>query len=154
MSNNAMMNYKPGLTMDTPVDITMAAADWAILMNWFSTVEATAVNHIVYGVIAPQVGEAIFTAASIKGAQAAHEEHSRMPDLGGMIGNVQMSFRAAGPTLDDLIEPGPVDLTEVWIIRCGACGSSDEYPGGYDGVLTCGHNVGRTVDEKRPLREE
>jgi hypothetical protein len=71
-----------------------------------------------------------------------------------MMGTVTMNVRSAYPTLDDLTEPEPVELTEIWIIRCGACGSRDEYPGGYDAALTCGHNVGRTVDEKRPIRED
>jgi hypothetical protein len=164
VTNNPVMNYKPGLTMDEPVAITMAAADWAILMAWFSASDdLDGVRHLVYGMISPQVAEALFSTDSLKAAEAHHAEHSDMPNLAQMMGTVTMNVRSpyptldhpvTYPTLDDLTEPGAVELTEIWIIRCGACGSRDEYPGGYDGALTCGHNVGRTVDEKRPIRED
>jgi hypothetical protein len=62
VTNNPVMNYKSGLTMDEPVAITMAAADWAILMAWFSASDdLDGVRHLVYGMISPQVAEALFS---------------------------------------------------------------------------------------------
>ena len=77
MSNNPMLHYKPGLTLDTPVAVTMAAADWAVLMAWFTSVDENTqrgVQYLVYGVIAEQITAALYTPASVQGAKAHYYE--------------------------------------------------------------------------------
>lgn len=77
MSNNPLLHYKPGLTMDTPVAVELAAADWAVLMAWFANLPdetGGGVKHIVYGVIAEQVSDALYTQASIQAAKAHYHE--------------------------------------------------------------------------------
>lgn len=77
MANNPLLHYKAGLTMDTPVSITMAAADWAILLAWFAGLdddETDGIKHIVYGVVSQQVAESIYSKASLQGAIAHHED--------------------------------------------------------------------------------
>jgi hypothetical protein len=73
MAENPMLNYKPGLTMDTPVTVTMAAADWAILLAWHGHIPdeiENGVRHIVYGIIAEQISAALYTPASVQAAKA------------------------------------------------------------------------------------
>lgn len=138
MSNNEFLYYKPGLTMDEPITVTMAAADWAILMTWFSMKNTSGVNHIVYGVISQQIAEALYTPASMKAAQAAHADR---PDP------FQQIFSQIGivPGQSSLYE----DSTEAWLLECAECGSRDEYEPRHLGPLTCEHDGMRTLIEIR-----
>jgi hypothetical protein len=74
MTNNHMLYYKPGLTMDHPVTVSMAAADWAIFMSWVTAADTDGVSHIVYGNMSPQIVEQLYTPASLKAAKASHAE--------------------------------------------------------------------------------
>lgn len=81
MADHPMLNYKPGLCMDTPITVTMAAADWAIFMNWSvrDDVNTEGVRHLFFGVISPQLIEALYTPASVKSVQAHRHEHAEQP---------------------------------------------------------------------------
>jgi hypothetical protein len=149
-----MIHYKPGLTMDAPIAVTMAAADWVAFMTWLASTDTTGVNEIAFKLIGEQVGEAVYDQASIKAAMAARDD---VPDFTSLLGGkIQVNFEGiaerAGPTLDDLME------NARYVIRCRACGSTDEYPNGYqeDGAseLTCGHDGGRTVEKILPADNE
>jgi hypothetical protein len=95
MNNHHMLHYKPGLTMDAPVTVTLAAADWAILMMWHSALDNEtegAVQHIVYGAIVPQLTDALYTQESVKTAKAMHAEYAARQDP------VQQLFQSMGVT--------------------------------------------------------
>jgi hypothetical protein len=77
MPNNHMLNYKPGLTMDAPIPVTMAAADWIAFMTWASTVNTDGAHHLLYGVITPQLTDQLYTTESLKATEAhLHERAS------------------------------------------------------------------------------
>jgi hypothetical protein len=89
--SNPILEYKPGLTMDTPIAITMAATDWQILMSWFAGLPAETeqgVYHLVYGLISPQVAEALYTTASRQAADARVAERREQQDPFTMIRNM------------------------------------------------------------------
>lgn len=148
-----MIHYKPGLTMDAPITVTMAAADWVALMTWFASTDTDGVSEMAFQIIGQQVGDAVYDQASVKAAMAANADAT--PDFSNLLGGIQVNFSGpvgsqAGPTLDDLMEAA------VYVIRCRACGAMDEYPNGYQetGTLLCGHNEGRTVEEIRPAETD
>lgn len=64
------VNYKPGMTLDEPIGVTMAAADWITLMTWFGIVDTEGVNHLIFGKIAQQIMEKCYDQSSIKAAKA------------------------------------------------------------------------------------
>lgn len=66
------LHYKPGLTLDEPVTVTMAAADWLAFMVWAggSNIDTSAVDHFLFAVIAPQIREKMYTSESLKATQA------------------------------------------------------------------------------------
>lgn len=151
MSNNPMLHYKPGLTMDTPVTVTMAAADWACMMTWFTGLDdetRNGVSHLIYTVISGQVAEALYSKASIKATQTAfHEQMSQHP--------VMRFMQTLG--IPDGIQPEDFATNDViWVVRCAVCDSADEYPPNPTGELTCGHNGTREVMEikLRPTKGE
>lgn len=92
MTNNPKLHYKPGLTMDAPIQVTMAAADWAILMAWHAGLEdevENGVRHIVYGVMAEQLKDMLYSQESIKAAEAHYHDRPQPPFLqlfGGLVG--------------------------------------------------------------------
>lgn len=146
MTNNPLLYYKPGLTMDTPVPISMAAADWAILMAWFASTDVDGVSHIVYGILAPQVSDALYSRASLQATQAHYAERETNHPLIQMMGLAPKNIMP-----EAFAEPA-----ETWVIECYQCKSKDEYAPGYIGELTCGHDGPRTMIEvkKRPIDEE
>lgn len=81
MTNNPLINYKPDVFLSTPVSVTMAAADWIAFMTWLSgQTNIDGVSHLIYGMISPQITEAIYSAASMRAAEAAaHEAHESHP---------------------------------------------------------------------------
>ena len=121
MTNNPMLHYKPGLTMDTPITVEMAAADWAILMAWFSGLPdetENGVKHLIYGVLGEQVAAKLYTAASIQGTKAHYAEkeaqagHIVMQGFGNIFpGGLVPPLRAEDAETD--LPPGA---------RCENCG--------------------------------
>jgi hypothetical protein len=77
--NNPTLFYKPGLTMDTPVTVTLAAADWAIFMSWTFGVDTSGASHIIHGAIAKQVSDQIYDQPSLKAAFAEYAESQQSP---------------------------------------------------------------------------
>lgn len=154
MSNNPLLFYRPGLTMDAPITVTMAAADWAVLMAWFVGLDdetENGVKHIVYGIMADQVADALYTPASIQAAKAHHDD--RPQNLTGqMFLNLPMP---QFPNAEDFGQ-GTIfeDSTERWVIMCAVCGDKDEYPAKHIGELTCGHDAMRQVTEIRITPKE
>lgn len=152
MSNNPLLHYKPGLTMDTPVAVEMAAADWAILMAWFSGLPDEAeigIKHIVYGVMSQQIADALYTQASMQAAKAHHAERREEANPIRQIFG-QMGLVPTVPDADDFSQPTIfADSDERWLIMCEVCGDKDEYRPQYTGPLACGHNAGRSVTEIR-----
>jgi hypothetical protein len=148
MSNNPLLHYKPGLTLDAPIAVTIAAADWLALMTWANQVDTDGVNHIWWGVIAPQISDAVFTPASVQAAKAHHGEY------GGINGVLrQMGMPVPGDIKPEDFAPNQ----EIWVVECGECGSRDEYtPYQAHGVLTCEHNGNRSLLEVKvnPTDEE
>lgn len=82
----AEMQYKPGLTMDAPVAVTLAAADWMILMSWFNTHDSDGINYLIYGPIATQLMEAVYTPASRKAMEAKTADRPQHPILRFLMG--------------------------------------------------------------------
>ena len=76
MTSAQFLHYKPGLTLDAPIAVTMAAADWLVFMNWLGQANTDEVNHLVYPVIAKQLQDALYTPASLKAAHADYAERS------------------------------------------------------------------------------
>lgn len=78
MPNNPLVHYKPGVTLDTVIKIEMAAADALILMAWIANIDQEGaldgVRHIAYDIIARQISEQCYDAASLKAAQAHYGE--------------------------------------------------------------------------------
>lgn len=117
MANNPLLHYKPGLTMDAPIPVTMAAADWAILMAWFAGLDDNierGVTHLVYGIMSDQLKDALYTVESIKSAQADYHERAGRNPVVQMFGALMPSTeprcescgRAAGmPTAPCLLCP-------------------------------------------------
>jgi hypothetical protein len=105
MSNNPLLHYKPGLTMDQPVIVTMSAADWCILMAWHAGLAAgieDGVAHLVYGVISPQVAEAVYDKASIQAVNA------HMAEANDPSNHPVLRFMMPG----NPVIPSPEDFTE------------------------------------------
>lgn len=73
MPNNPLVFYKPGLTMDTPIPVSMTAADWAIFISWMTGKDLTSVTHL-YDLISTQVTEGIYDQTSLKAAHAEYHE--------------------------------------------------------------------------------
>ena len=71
------LQYRPGLALDSPVAVTMNAADWLTFMNWAAMdhVDTNGVDWLIFAVIAQQVREAVYTPASLKAAEAQIAEH-------------------------------------------------------------------------------
>jgi hypothetical protein len=64
------------IPMDHPIGIKMAISDWLIIMTYFSTRnDDEPVRYIVYGIIREQITDALYTPASLKGAQAQFHEN-------------------------------------------------------------------------------
>jgi hypothetical protein len=152
VSNNPLLHYKPGLTMDTPLTVTMAAADWAILISWFANRPSDnldGVYHLVYGVITEQVSKGLYTQASLRGAEAhVYERQAQGHPLLQMLG-----MQPPVPTADDFASKA------FWVVECAECSDRDEYEEDQarrGGPLTCGHDGGRMLREivQRPIEEE
>ncbi len=143
---NHMVNYKPGLTMDTPVAVTMAAADWAIFMAWTIGADTDGVNHIIYGIMSQQVTEALYTQASLKAAKAHHAEQQENPPIVQTLQQMGVPILRT-PNLEDFQGTIFNDADQRWIIECGECHSRDEYEAAHTGELTCGHDGPRNVTE-------
>lgn len=104
MPNNPMLNYKPGLTMDAPIPVTLAAADWIAFMTWVSGIKETdGIAHIVWGPISEQVTQALYTPASLKGAEADLHERFVSTYPSGLIipGPAMGGWTQATMTEDD-----------------------------------------------------
>jgi hypothetical protein len=88
VTNNPLVYYKPGLTMDAPVTVTLAAADWAVFMSWAAGVDTTGATHIIHGLVSEQVAEALYDQPSLKAAKAYWTEQQQDPFgiLGQMSG--------------------------------------------------------------------
>ena len=74
MPANGFLYYKPGMTMDTPVSIVMAATDWAIFMSWMAQQDCNGISGL-RDLMSAQLTEAIYTPDSLKSAQAAYHEY-------------------------------------------------------------------------------
>lgn len=154
MTNNPLVHFKPGLTMDAPVSVTMAAADWAVFMAWIANIDQEGtldgVRQIIYQNIGAQVGDALYDKASLKAAETAFM--NRQQD--GPFGPLMRAF-SGQPTVPDT--PASLyDGQEVWLLRCAQCGSLDEYAPRHNGPLTCGHDGMRIVEEVkfRPAKDD
>jgi hypothetical protein len=147
MANNEKLHYKPGLTMDAPISVTMAAADWTVFLSWLvnlPSAQLLGVTHLAWGIIAHQVSEAVYTQASLKAAQADHAEHAEQV-------NPLMLFQKL--TGQGILRPEDFAGKTMWVIECGECYSRDEYPAGHAGLLKCGHDGERSVTEMRRYPE-
>jgi hypothetical protein len=97
--------YKPGVTLDTPIDITMAAADWLVFINWCVTQDTEGIDHLIFKRIAPQVMDACYDQASVKAARAHHaERQNQMPQ------SLKDILRSMGADIPD--DPTPEDFQE------------------------------------------
>jgi hypothetical protein len=82
------VQYKPGMTLDTPIDITMAAADWLCFMTWLGNANTEGVDHLIY---APEIGISeqiiakIYDTPSVKAALAQRAQHRGPTSLGQVL---------------------------------------------------------------------
>lgn len=133
----------------------MAAADWAILMAWFSGLDdetEMGVKHIVYGVMSQQIADALYTPASMQAAKAHHADRpTPIQQVFGFLGDPSLRpFRAEDAETPSLFP----DADERWLILCEVCGYTAEYPPSFVGPLVCGHDSNRTVKEIRFIQKE
>lgn len=120
MPNNPLIFYKPGLTMDAPVSVDLAAADWVAFLSWCVANDLDGVRHI-FAVITQQISDTIYDQPSLKAAEARFHE----PDATGL--------RTISE--DD----------QRWHIDCGICHTTDDYEPQHLGELVCGHDGPRQL---------
>lgn len=130
MPTNHMLYYMPGLTLDTPLSVELAAGDWHLFVQWMMTLDDTDLHrsaHIVH-TITDQIMDKLYTPSSLKAAMATAANKRESTDLTQLVHNLQFA-----------------DAIEKWVIRCASCGSEDEYNPEHNRELTCGHNGSRSV---------
>lgn len=84
MNKYPTVSYKKDLRMQDPVTVTLPAADWAILMAWFSghiEEELNGIKHIVFTQLAGELAEKLFDKPSLKAAHALHNEKTEEVQL-------------------------------------------------------------------------
>lgn len=147
--NHPRLNYKPGVTLDHPIGIYLAAADWPLFMAWAAQQDHSQVAHLLVE-IRSQMFDLLFTPESRKAAEAFYDQVNTPPSSP----LVQALENISGFPISDYANRA--DMKQTWVIECAICGSRDEYPPEYSGELTCTHNSSRRLVQMiiRPIDED